>query len=421
VGPDHLPYRFPLREFRAWLFDVLDRYGIIFLALFLAVYPALFEGLNRSIRLAEDGDMESLAEALEILRGFVPSTPLMIQILIYAYFGVAFNILLGNAGMISLGHAAFFGVGGYTAGLMHYWLKPGTGVPAWITDTFVRLPLEISILSALVVSALAAALIGKLASAKRGVYFAMLTLALSQVFYYAAQTFDTITGGTDGRGGLANMRLGSLGLQVGVMDATVTYYFIFIVAGVATALIWQILRSPFGQVLRAVRENETRARNCGYDTNRVRLCAFILSGTFAGLAGALAIIYGESVPIENIHFITSGQIVIITLFGGAGTFLGPAVGSFIYWYLRQLMSTEFVKYLAIFQYWEMWVGGIFMLIVLFVPSGILGAIRNWTLEYRMRRAFELGLWRDEAGRGAAVAPDAPAAAATGQDTRDAHS
>jgi len=414
VGPERPSYRFPVREFRAWVFDVFDRYGIIILAVFLAIYPALFGGLNRSIRLAEDADMETLAEALHTLRGFVPSTPLMIQILIYAYFGIAFNILLGNAGMISLGHSAFFGVGGYTVGLMHYWLKPGTGVPTWITDTFVRLPLEISIVSALVVSALVAVALGKLASAKRGVYFAMLTLALSQVFYYAAQTFDTITGGTDGRGGLANMRLGSLDLRVGIMDATVTYYFILIVAGVATALIWQILRSPFGQVLRAVRENETRARNCGYDTNRVRLCAFILSGTFAGLAGALAIIYGESVPIENIHFVTSGQVVIITLFGGAGTFLGPAVGSFIYWYLRQLMSTEFVKYLAIFQYWEMWVGGIFILIVLFVPAGILGAIHNWTLEYRLRRSPELSR-RDDAGRAVAVPHDVPAAT-RGQDT-----
>jgi branched-chain amino acid transport system permease protein len=342
----------------------------------------------------------------------------MIQILIYAYFGLAFNILLGNTGMISLGHSAFFGVGGYTVGLMHHWFQPGTGVPAWITDAFVRLPLEISFVSSMIVAALVAAFIGRLASAKRGVYFAMLTLALSQVFYYAAQTFDTITGGTDGRGGLANMRLGSLDLRVGVMDATVTYYFVLIVAGVATALIWQILRSPFGQVLRAVRENETRARNCGYDTNRVRLCAFILSGTFSGLAGALAIIYGESVPIENIHFVTSGQIVIITLFGGAGTFLGPAVGSFIYWYLRQLMSTEFVKYLAVFQYWEMWVGGIFILIVLFVPAGILGAVRNWTLDYRLRRALELSRRRHAAGTDAASAGEVPTAP-TGGDARDA--
>lgn len=394
-------YRFPIREFRAWLFEAFDRYGLIILGVLLAAYPFLFEGLNWAIFASEDADMEKLANILHTVRGFVPSTPLMIQILIYAFFGIAFNVLLGNAGMISLGHSAFFGVGGYTVGLMHHWFRQGSPVPAWITGTFVRLPLELSLLSAIVASAMAAWGIGKLASAKRGVYFAMLTLALSQVFYYAVQTFDGITGGTDGRGGLANMRLGSLGLRVGVMDATVTYYFIFVVAGAAAVFIWQILRSPFGQVLRAVRENEMRARNCGYDTARVRLVAFVLSGTFSGLAGALAIIYGESVPIENIHFVTSGQVVIITLFGGAGTFLGPAVGSFIYWYLRQLMSTEFVKYLAIFQYWEMWVGGIFILIVLFVPAGILGTIRNWTLEFRARRYLESSSRRREVVRTAA--------------------
>jgi branched-chain amino acid transport system permease protein len=180
------------------------------------------------------------------------------------------------------------------------------------------------------------------------------------------------------------MRLGTLNLRVGIMNANVTYYFIFIMTALTIAIVWQILRSPFGQVLRAVRENENRARNCGYNTAKVRLMAFTLSGSLAGLAGALAVIYGETVPIENIHFQTSGQIVIITLFGGAGVFLGPVVGSFIYWYLRQLMSTEFVKYLDIFQYWEAWVGGIFILIVLFLPNGILGTLRNWSVEYRAK-------------------------------------
>lgn len=378
----------------ASLFDRLDRHGLVALGVLLAVYPFLFEGLNRAIYAAEEADLPTLAEALAGLRGFVPSTPLMIQIIIYGFFGIAFNILLGHAGMLSLGHAAFFGVGSYTAGLMHYWFQPGTPVPGWITETFTRWPLELSLLASMVVTAVVAWAVGRLASAKRGVYFAMLTLALSQVFYYAAQTFDTITGGTDGRGGLANMRLGSLGLRVGVLDALVTYYFVFVVAGLATAVIWRILHSPFGHVLAAVRENERRARTCGYDTDRVRLTAFVLSGTFSGLAGALAIVYGETVPIENLHFVTSGQVVIITLFGGAGTFLGPAVGAFIYWYLRQLVSTEFVKYLGIFQYWEMWVGLTFILIVLFVPHGVLGTLRHWTLDYRAR-------WRP-AGRPAAA-------------------
>ena len=191
-------------------------------------------------------------------------------------------------------------------------------------------PLDIPpMFSAVVVSGIVAWGIGKLASAKRGVYFAVLTLALSQVFYYAAQTFDDVTGGTDGLGGLVNMRLATLDLRVGIANARVTYYFIYIIPVIVTAIIWQILRSPYGQVLKAIRENETRARNCGYDTVKVHQYAFILSGTFSGLAGALSIIYGESVPIENIHFSTSGQVVIIFLFGGANRRAGesPSGGS----------------------------------------------------------------------------------------------
>ncbi|MEK6711563.1 MAG: branched-chain amino acid ABC transporter permease [Nitrospinota bacterium] len=377
-------FRFRLEGLLSGLFGFFDRHGILVLGGFLLIYPFLLKGLGQLTFLAEDHDLMGVAYALSRFRAFIPSTPLMIQIIIYAFFGIAFNVLLGYTGMLSLGHAAFFGVGGYTVGLMHYWFKPGTPVPAWITNVFVHFPLEISLLSSVVVSALVALGVGKLASQKRGVYFAMLTLALSQVFYYAAQTFDGITGGTDGRGGLVNMRLGSIDLRVGIMDAEVTYYFVFLIAAVSTAIIWQILRSPFGHTLRAVRENERRARNCGFDTNRIRLFAFVISGVFSGLAGALAIIYGESISIENVHFSTSGQIVIISLFGGAGVFLGPAVGSFIYWYLRQLMSTEFVKYLSVFQYWEMWVGGIFILIVLFLPQGILGSIWQWTVNYRAR-------------------------------------
>ncbi len=374
---------FASKDFWAWFFEIFDNYGILILGAFLAIYPFLFQGLNDLIFWSEDF-AEWLTPTLLLIRGFVPSTPLMIQILIYSLFGLAFNILLGNTGMLSLGHSAYFGLGGYVLGLMHAWFKKDTPVPSWITETFAIAPLEISIISAVLVSALFAYLIGLVASSKRGVYFAMVTLALSMVFYYAAQTFDDITGGTDGLGGLENMRLGTLSLRVGIMNANVTYYFIFSMTALTAAIVWQILRSPFGQVLRAVRENENRARNCGYDTAKIRLVAFTLSGTFAGLAGAMAVIYGETVPIENIHFQTSGQIVIITLFGGAGVFLGPVVGSFIYWYLRQLMSTEFVKYLAIFQYWEAWVGGIFILIVLFLPNGILGTIRNWTVEYRAK-------------------------------------
>ena len=251
--------RFSPSEFWAWFFEFFDNRGILVLGGFLLFYPFLFDTLNESIIWLEDNDFENLAEIVTEIRGFIPSTPLMIQILIYTLFGLAFNILLGNTGMLSLGHCAFFGVGGYTVGLMHAWFKKGTPVPSWITDTFKLMPLEISMTTSVIVSFVVALAIGKICSNKRGVYFAMVTLSISMIFYYAAQTFDDLTGGTDGLSGISNMRLGLIDLRVGIMDANITYYFVFFITIVFTLLIWQILRSPFGHVLRAVRENENRA------------------------------------------------------------------------------------------------------------------------------------------------------------------
>ena len=143
--------RLALKAFWARLFDVVDRYGILMLGVILAVYPFLFAELNEAIFAAEDADKETLTQILTTIRGFVPSTPLMIQILIYALFGISFNIILGNTGMLSLGHSAFFGVGGYTLGLMHAWFRQETSVPAWITNTFVVLPLECSLIAVIIV------------------------------------------------------------------------------------------------------------------------------------------------------------------------------------------------------------------------------------------------------------------------------
>lgn len=301
---------------------------------------------------------------------------------------MAFNIMLGYSGVLSLGHCAFFGMGGYAAGLLFRWLQTTEDVPQVLVRAFLVAPVELAMIATVVVSFGVALGIGFLSMRKTGVYFAMLTLALSQVFYYAAQTFDDFTGGTDGLGGLDNLNIGILGgKRIGVVDVMSTYWFIIAVTVICVFLIWQLLRSPYGRVLNAIRENEERARTCVYDTHRVKLVAFIVSGVFAGVAGALAIIYGESVPIENIHWSNSGQVVIITLFGGAGTFLGPAVGSFIYWYLRQLMSTQFVNWWVGFEYWEAWGGGLFIIIVLFLPDGILGSLKRLTVNYIDKRGL----------------------------------
>ncbi|MFQ5914591.1 MAG: branched-chain amino acid ABC transporter permease [Nitrospinota bacterium] len=372
-------------------FQFFHKYGIIILGVLVILAPFLLNNLGSlALKAAREG--WSSAPFLEGLQNFLPNVPLLIQIIIYALYGMAFNITLGYGGVLSLGHCAFFGVGGYTAGLLFRWLQRAEDVPQALVSFFLIAPVEFSMIATVITTFLVALLIGYLGMRKLGVYFAMLTLALSQVFYYAAQTFDDFTGGTDGLGGLDNLNLGILGgKRIGVIDVMSTYWFIIAVTFISVYLVWQVLRSPYGRVLNAVRENEERARTCGYDTHRVKLVAFIVSGVFSGIAGALAIIYGESVPIENIHWSNSGQVVIITLFGGAGTFLGPAIGSFIYWYLRQLMSTQFVNWWVGFEYWEAWVGGLFIVIVLFLPDGILGTLKRRTGDYiRKRRLIAEG-------------------------------
>ncbi|MFQ5693955.1 MAG: branched-chain amino acid ABC transporter permease [Nitrospinota bacterium] len=371
--------------FWANCFLFFHKYGLILLGVSLILAPFVLNGLGSlALRAAREGWPS--APFWHGLQTFLPNIPLLIQIVIYALYGIAFNIVLGYGGVLSLGHCAFFGVGGYTAGLLFRWLQTTEDVPQALVKFFLVAPVEFSMIATVIVTFLVALLIGYLGMRKMGVYFAMLTLALSQVFYYAAQTFDDFTGGTDGLGGLDNLTLGILGgLRIGVISVMPTYWFILAVTILCVLLIWQVLRSPYGRVLNAVRENEERARTCGYDTHRVKLVAFVVSGIFSGVAGALAIIYGESVPIENIHWSNSGQVVIITLFGGAGTFLGPAIGSFIYWYLRQLMSTQFVNWWVGFEYWEAWVGGLFIVIVLFLPDGILGTLKRLTGDYIRKR------------------------------------
>ena len=185
---------------------------------------------------------------------------------------------------------------------------------------------------------------------KRGVYLAMLTLALSQVFYYIVLMWTPVTGGTDGLGNLPILYLSEpLGWRLSKRPIT-RYYVIAAIIFVAMLAIRHLLRSPLGRVMRAVKANETRAAACGYDTRRVRLVAFAISGLFSGLAGALLTVVLEFVPIENIHWQMSGTVLIMTLFGGTGTLLGPFVGAGVFIWMRDFLS----KHL---EYWEVFVGG----------------------------------------------------------------
>jgi ABC-type branched-subunit amino acid transport system ATPase component/ABC-type branched-subunit amino acid transport system permease subunit len=277
---------------------------------------------------------------------------LLTEVLVFGLFALAYDVMLGHAGVLSLGHSAFLGVAAYTTGLL--------------LARF-HAPLEVSLLAGALGGLLTALVVGTLVLRKRGVYLAMLTLALSQVFYYAALMWTPVTGGTDGLGNLPILYLSEpLGWRLSKRPVT-RYYVVAGIILVATLAIRHVLASPLGRVMRAVKANETRAAACGYDTRRVKLCAFAISGLFSGLAGALLTVVLEFVPIENIHWPMSGTVLIMTLFGGTGTLLGPFVGAGVFIWMRDFLS----KYL---EYWEVFVGGAFVVIVLFLPEGIVGTL-----------------------------------------------
>jgi ABC-type branched-subunit amino acid transport system ATPase component/ABC-type branched-subunit amino acid transport system permease subunit len=285
---------------------------------------------------------------------------LLTEVLVFGLFALAFDVMLGHAGVMSLGHSAFLGVASYTTGLM---LRG-------------RVPVEVGLLAGAAAGLLTAVVVGVLVLRKRGVYLAMLTLALSQVFYYAALMWTPVTGGTDGLGNLPVLYLSPpLALRLSKRPVT-RYYVVAAIVFVAVLVIRHVLASPLGRAMRAVKANEMRAAACGYDTRRVKLAAFAISGLFSGLAGALLTLVLEFVPIENTHWSMSGTVLIMTLFGGTGTLLGPFVGAGVFIWLRDFVS----KYL---EYWEVFVGGAFVLIVLFMPDGIVGTLMS---RLRARRA-----------------------------------
>src|SRR5689334_13186422 len=277
---------------------------------------------------------------------------LLTEVLVFGLFALAYDVLLGGVGVLSLGHSAFLGVAAYTTGILlaRY-----------------QLALEPAILAGAVGGLLTSLLLGVLVLRKRGVYLAMLTLALSQVFYFVVLMWTPVTGGTDGLGNLPILHLSApLGWRLSKRPIT-RYYVIATVIFLAVLAIRHVLGSPLGRAMRAVKANETRAAACGYDTRRIRLAAFAISGFFSGLAGALLTVVLEFVPIENIHWQMSGTVLIMTLFGGTATLLGPFVGAGVFIWMRDFLS----KHL---EYWEVFVGGAFVLIVLFLPDGIVGSL-----------------------------------------------
>ncbi|HEU0202260.1 MAG TPA: branched-chain amino acid ABC transporter permease [Burkholderiaceae bacterium] len=274
----------------------------------------------------------------------------MMKVMCFALFACAFNLLIGFVGLLSFGHAMFFGIASYVS---------AHAAKVW------GFPPELAVLFGTACAAVLGFFAGALAIRRQGIYFAMITLALAQmVFFFSVQA--PFTGGEDGIQAVPRGRL------FGLFDLNNTYIMYAFVLAIFLAgflLIYRIVHSPFGQVLKAIRENESRAISLGYDTDRYKLLAFVLSATLAGLAGATKALVFQLASLTDVHWTMSGEVVLMTLVGGLGTILGPVVGAGI--------IVTMANYLAQLGAWVTVVQGIvFVVCVLAFRRGVIGEIAN---------------------------------------------
>ena len=288
---------------------------------------------------------------LSFLPFVCPYTALATNILVYALFALGYNLLLGYTGLLSFGHAAFFGLGAYATGLLLVKLN----VSIWL-----------AVAAGILVATLGGVIIGYISLKRRDVYFAMLTLAFSQLLYFIALQLKDLTGGDNG---LAGLPIIHLPLSIDLSRPLHSYYFVFVIFVLVTYFARRLLKSPFGKAMQAVRENENRAISCGYDAKKIKFIAFILSTTISGLAGSLYCIHLRFVPLETLSITTSGEVIFIAIIGGLGTFWGPVVGSVVFLLLIDITS-------KIMERWELVVGLVFILFILFLNRGICGLIEK---------------------------------------------
>jgi branched-chain amino acid transport system permease protein len=300
--------------------------------------------------------VRSQAVAAAILVAFLIAAPFVLypifvmKALCFALFACAFNLLIGYVGLVSFGHALYFGWASY---LFAYAAK------SW------GLPPELALVIGTATAAVLGIIAGGVAIRRQGIYFAMITLALAQMMYLVALRVK-LTGGEDG---IQAVPRGHLFGTFDLNNEMTMYMFVLVVVLAAFFLIYRVINSPFGEVLKAIRENEQRAISLGYKTDRYKLVAFVLSATLAGLAGSLKALVFQLASLTDVHWNMSGEVVLITLVGGLGTIFGPVVGAFF------IIALE--NYLAPFGQWVLVIQGtIFVLCVLVFRRGIVGELAN---------------------------------------------
>jgi branched-chain amino acid transport system permease protein len=273
---------------------------------------------------------------------------LLTEILILALFATAFNLLFGYTGLLSFGQAAYFGVGAYATALCLKGVVPS---------------LPLAILAAALASAALAAIIGYLCVRRDEIYFAMVTLAFGQLVFAVLWRWRGVTGGSDGIGGIPRTELGVGPLSIDLARTEAYYYFTLAVVALCLYLIFRLTRSPLGLTLRAIRDNPRRVDYLGIPMRRYRLISFVCAGFFTGVAGALFAPYQGTVAPTLADWIVSAEPVMMTLLGGPGVFLGPALGAALFLILKETIQVYT-------DYWPLVLGSAVILLVLFLPKGV---------------------------------------------------
>ncbi|MDD2880856.1 MAG: branched-chain amino acid ABC transporter permease [Rhodoferax sp.] len=276
----------------------------------------------------------------------------VMKLLCFALFACAFNLLLGFTGLLSFGHAAFFGSGAYITG---YLIKSQNFTP------------ELGILAGALGAGLIGLLVGLVAIRRQGIYFAMITLAMAQMVYFICLQAP-FTGGEDGLQGVPRGALfGVLSLQ----SDTSMYYLVVALFVAGFLAVSRIVHSPFGQVLKMIRENEPRAISLGYEVDRYKLLAFVLSAALAGLAGSVKTLIMGFATLSDVHWTMSGEVILMTLLGGMGTFFGPVMGAGIVISLQDTLADKVGSWVNVI------IGVIFVLCVLAFRKGVVGELQAW--------------------------------------------
>lgn len=290
---------------------------------------------------------------------------LALEIMIWMMFALGYNLLLGHAGLPSFGHGAFFGVGAYAFGLVQ--IKFGAGL--WL-----------AIVGALLIAAAAGAIVAAFISHRRGIYYALLTIAFGQVFWFISIKWHSVTGGEDG---LLNIKRHAVNLgfaEFSLESNVALYYFTFALFVLTVVFLWRLIHSPFGRVLAAVKQNETRAAFVGHNVWLYKFLAFVISAAVAGLAGGLFALAQQSAYPNVMSLHNSGFVVMMVLVGGGMvSYWGPVIGAAFFILARDLLG-------AYTETWLLWYGLLFMAMVLFKPEGIAGVWQAWRAKRATVRA-----------------------------------